>query len=60
MQVNQEATGSRAVQAVWADQQHHQAVDQSHEGGAKALNDKDQRLETNCPLAGWCRPLSEI
>lgn len=43
IQVNQKATGSRAVFALWADQQHHQAVDQSQEGRKKALNHKDGR-----------------
>lgn len=51
IQVNQEAAGFGAVQAVWADQQHHQAVDQSQDGGTKTLDDQDEAPARHRPLS---------
>lgn len=56
--VHQEAAGLRTVEAVWVNQQHHQAVDQTQNGGRQILNDKGEWKEPAWPPATWCRAFS--
>lgn len=43
---------------LWADQQHHQAVDQSQQSGTKALHDEDKGPDNGFPPAAWYNPLN--